>query len=1118
MTVVWGCALLPPESAAIAKSSKWSKYGRRLKEQFMCRRIFRCLLVLLPGIFLCSSLFAQGGRATINGTIIDPTGAAVPGAHVIIRNLDTDQVREATTGDGGEYNAPFLPVGHFSVTANRAGFASATQNGITLTADQVATVNLTLAVGQASESISVQGNQLQINTTSATLSQVIDSTQIKELPLNGRNPATLAFLVPGGTNGTYSGAMQVAGQGSGFPNETGASINGSRMGGIYYTLDGVYNMDSYLQSANPFPNPDATQEFRVLTNNFDAQYGFASNAVVSVVTKSGTNEWHGGVFEFARDDTFNAKNYFSKAKDGLSRHQFGGSLGGPLPKNKNFIFGNYQQTRETQVNNSSSSYVPNAKMLNGDFSDLLSGPNPVQLHDPSGVPYANNQIPTALFSPTALNIEKHIPQTTTPTGLVYIAGLPSSDTYNEFTIRDDWSLGTRSHITGRVFYDKFNQPAVTGDDFLATADGWPAENTNYVGTWTFIVTPKLVNNFSFGYDRLNSSAVSGINKSWSDLGANIQSADPNATIFVNWGGTGFSWFEQNIKQNRHDFDISDSVSISEGKHAIVAGIDVINSYSLEQASWLADPLVLVNGSVTGSFFSDFLLGELNTFEQGGGEYNVVHSTEPDAFVQDTIHLKPDLTLSLGVRYEPWAAPRTSPDGRIVDFVAGAQSTVYTNAPAGMQFIGDRGIPDGGYPSEYANFSPRIGIAWQPPFVKNTSVRAAFGRFHVPYALTYYNHIGDNAPFSPTYNLTQSSVAPGTNLLLDNPWQNYTPTGGTSPFPPFSKSGFNAPSDVPFVTPVNIQAAFNPKFRLPWQQSWNLSIEHQFPMGILTTVAYVGSEAYHIAVGNDQNPGIYSAHGARTTFPQFSSVFVYESDAVSNYNSFQVSAQKNFSHGFQFISNYTWSKTLDEGSQSDLSSGQGQSDPFDLRHDYGISKLNVPFIWSNTLVAESPSFKGKSALVRYLIGSWELSGVGTITAGSPFSVAGGNGSNNSLSQENSDRADVTGEPFKVKQGDKSHWLQQYFNTAAFKINAPGTFGDSGRNILRAPRRSNLDLNLAKNFRFGEAYRLQFRWEMFNATNTPAFGAPTADPSSSADGQIVSTINSPRIMQFGAKFNF
>ena len=1084
----------------------------------MCKRIYLCFLMLLVGIVSSSDCSGQGGRATINGTVVDQLDAVVPGAHIVIKNLDTGQVREVTAGENGQYNAPFLPLGRFSVTADHPGFTSTTQDGITLTADQVATVNFSLSVGRAQETVDVRADQLQISTTSATLSQVIDGTQINELPLNGRNPATLAFLVPGGTNGTYSGAIQTAGQGSGFPNETEASINGSRMGGIYYTLDGVYNMDSYLGAANPFPNPDATQEFRVLTNNFDAQYGFASNAVVSVVTKSGTNQWHGGAFEFARNDFFDAKDYFSGAKDGLSRNQFGGSLGGHIKKDKDFIFGNYQQTRESQVNNSPSSYVPNAKMLTGDFSDLLSGPNPVQLHNPQGVPYANNQIPAGLFSPTALNIEKHIPQTTNPTGLVYIAGLPTTDTYNEFTIRNDWNPSARNHITARVFYDKFNEPAASGNDFLATADGWPSENTNYVGTWTFIATPKLVNNFSFGYDRLNSSANSGINQSWNQLGANIQSADPNATIFVNWGGTGFSWFEQNILQNRHDFDVADSISITKGRHDIVAGVDVINSYSLEQASWLADPLVLINGSVTGSFFSDFLLGELNEFEQGGGEYNVVHSTEPDAFAQDTIHLKPNLTLSVGVRYEPWAAPKTSPDHRIVDFVAGRQSTEYPNAPAGLQYIGDKGIPDGGYSSEYANFSPRIGIAWQPAFLKNTSVRAAFGRFHVPYALTYYNHIGDDAPFSPTYNLTQSSVATGTNLLLDNPYQNYTPTGGVSPFPPFSKSGATPPTNVAFVTPVNVQAAFNPNFRLPWQQTWNLSIEHQFPLGVLTTVAYVGSEAYHIAVSNDQNPGIYASAGARTTFPDFSSIFVYESDGVSNYNAVQVSAQKNFSHNFQFISNYTFSKTLDEGSQSDLSSGQGQSDPFSLRHDYGISKLNVPFIWSNTLVADSPSFKGKNSFLRYSLGSWELSGVGTITAGSPFSVAGGNGSDNSESQENSDRADVTGQPFKVKQGPKSRWLQQYFNPAAFAINAPGTFGDSGRNILRAPRRDNIDMVLAKNFAFGDAYRLQFRWEMFNATNTPAFGAPTADPSSSADGQIVSTINAARIMQFGAKFNF
>lgn len=711
----------------------------------MKRFVYRYIMNFTVVLLLCASwtftCYAQGGRGTINGTVTDQSGAVLSNAHVVIKDLDTGQLRELVSGDNGGYNAPFLPVGRFSVTADHPGFKQTTQDGITLTADQVATINLMLTVGQAQEHVEVTADRVQLDTTSATLSQVIDGTEIRELPLNGRNPATLAFLVPGGTNGATSGAMQLAGQGSGLPNETGASINGSRMGGVYYMLDGVYNMDSYLQSANPFPNPDATQEFRVLTNNFDAQYGFAANAVVSVVTKSGTNHWHGNAFEFARNDFFNATDYFSHVKDGLSRNQFGGSVGGPVLKNKGFIFGNFQITKEATTNNSSAQYVPNAKMLTGDFSDLLAGPNPVQLHDPKGVPYVNNQIPSSMFSKTALNIENHISQTTDPTGLVYIAGIPTTDAYKEFTVKNDWNLNARNHVMGRVFYDNYNQPAASGNNFLATTDGWPASNTNYVGTWTFIATPNLVNNFSFGYDRLDSSATSGINQSWSQLGANFPTADPNATIFASWGGTGFSWFEQNIQQNRHDFDIADSISITKGKNDIVAGIDVLHSYSLEEASWLADPLVIINGSVTGSFFSDFLLGELNTFEQGGGEYNVVHSTEPDAFIQDTIHLKPNLTLSVGVRYEPWAAPRTSPDQRIVDFVAGQQSAVYPNAPKGMLYIGDKGIPDGGYKSEYANFSPRIGIAWQPPFLPKTSIRAAFGRFHVPYALTYYNHIG-----------------------------------------------------------------------------------------------------------------------------------------------------------------------------------------------------------------------------------------------------------------------------------------------------------------------------------------------------------------------------------------
>ncbi len=1066
--------------------------------------------------------YAQvSGYATINGTVTDQTGAVMMDANVTITNIDTGVKRDTVTGSDGGYAAPYLPAGHYSVTASHSGFKSTTQPGVTLTASQIATVNLTLSVGQVQEIVEVTAAQEMIETRSAALGQVANATAIQELPLNTRNPAELTFLVPGGVNGAGRGAPIVtSGNGSGMPTETGASIDASRMGGVYYMLDGIYNMDNYLASANPFPNPDATQEFRVLTNNFSAEYGGGPSAVVSVVTKSGTNEWHGNAFEFVRNQYFNATNWFSHVKDGYSRNIFGGSQGGPIQKNKHFIFGNVQFTKSTLAQNGNPTYVPtNAMINNGDFSGAIPV-STLQLHDYNGTPFPGNVVPnwSSRYDQVAKNIEQYLPKTDNPSGLVYIPGAPVKSTTQEFTVKYDWYPNSKNHVMGRVFYQNYNQPIISNaTNWLATSSSWIARNQNYAANWTYTASSTLVNSFSFGYDRLNSATLSGIPQSWKDLGANIPQPDANATILVSWGSTGFSWAEQNVFQKRHDFDIGDQVSWAKGKHLVVAGVNVMTEYSLEQASWLADPLVNFNGTVTGSFFSDFLLGDVGNFEQGGGEYNVYSAPEVIAFANDTIRLKPNLTLELGIRYEPWKAMAPTPTGREADWWPGHQSTVYPNAPEGLVFPGDAGVPCCGYNSEYGRVSPRIGIAWQPKFLPNTSIRAAFGRFTIPYFTTYYNHVSSDPPFSPTFQLTPQTLG-GVRIPIDDPWSAFAPSGGVAPFPPFAyQTGSMPGKSATFLLPAGLPAIFTPQFKLGWQQNWNLSIQHQFGSNFLVTAAYVGSEAYDLATGVDVNPGMYSAGGARTLYPNFAGVNAYEPWGTASYEGLHLSAEKRFSHGFQFVSNYAWSKSIDLLSESDLSTGPILRNAFNPRIDRGISALNVPYIWSNTGTWRLPAFRDHGALAAGALGNWEVSAIFTMAAGLPFNVAGGNGSDNSESQNGNDLADLTGKPLQVHQGSEAQWVQQYFNPAAVAINAPGTFGNIPKNLMRGPAHDNLDLALIKNFPFAnEQYRFQFRWEMYNATNTPYFATPVADPSNGQDGQITSTQGPPRVMQLGLKF--
>jgi len=1069
------------------------------------------LVVLRP-----EPTYAQGGKATINGTVTDPTGALVPGAKVTITDVTTGQPRDVVTAADGGFTAPFLAVGEYSITVTHPGFKSKTQTGITLTTDQIATVNIVLEVGEVTQKVEVSAAAEMINTTTAAIGQIVTSKSVVELPLNGRNPASLAFLAPGATDGTKSD-LATPGPGSGMPTETAAEINGSRMGGVYYMLDGVQHMDTYFQTADPFPNSDATQEFRVLTSNYDAQYGFAPNGIVSVVTKSGTNDWHGDAFEFVRNDKLDAADFFSHVTDGLKRNQFGGSMGGPIKKDKAFIFGNLQITQSRQKQFSSSAFVPSQAMLNGDFSWLLQGNpsegiSPVQLTDLSGKPYPNNQIPVASFDPVAVALEKHLPQTGAPDGLVYVPGIPLVEDTREFTIKHDYYFSEKSHLSVRAFFQNFTEPPNSDNDWLIQHRSWLARNQNYAGSWTYTFKPNLVNNFAFGYNRVNSATLSGIHQGWKSLGANIPGPDPQNVGYV--GTNGFGWSDIQVIQQRHNYTIADTVSWTKSKHLVVAGVNVLTNYSLEQASWLADPLVNFNGEVTGSWYSDFLLGYQNQFQQGGGEYNKRAGNQWSAYAQDTIRLKPNLTLNVGVRWEPWLPIHAIPKSRNAVFWPGHQSTVYPNAPLGLEFTGDAGVPAGGYSSEWSNLSPRLGVAWQPHALPNTSIRAAYGLFVVPYDYSYYNHMGSNAPFSPTFIFNY--VPGGPPVTLSNPWAFSTSTGGVAPFPPFALSDYVPPSSATFALPTSVPAAFTPNFVLPDQQSWNFSVEHQFGPSWLVRAAYVASEAYHLAAPVDLNPGFYSAGGNRILYPNFGNILTDQSNETASYNGLQLSAEKRLSHGIQFTTNWAWSKTMDSGSVSSLSNTGSIPDPYDIQQNRGISDLNFVHIWSNTGVWDTPALKSQGKAVSSILGNWEVSAIVTLTTGVPISIQGGQGNNNSGSDEYADRADLTGQPLNVRQGGKSQWLAHYFNAAAFTYNAPGTWGNSARNLMVGPPFRNLDFMLAKNVPFKERYRVQFRWEMFNATNTPSFGTPDTNPSDGPSfGGIFGSYLPPRIMQLALK---
>jgi hypothetical protein len=1135
--------------------------------RFLLNRLVLALILAL--VFLGGgAAFGQGTSASLTGQVVDNSGSVVPGATVTATNTDTGLAQTATTNGEGIYLIAPLPPGHYKLTVEARGFERYVQTGVELSVNVNSTQNVALKTGSVQETVTVFENAELINTTTPELGTTVNEAAITQLPLNGRDPSSLVLLAPGtvgvvGQGGSGFGGQPGVQAGFSFPTETGASANGGRQGSTEYLLDGIPNMDNYMGITAPFPNADATQEFRVITNNFSALYGFAPGAVVSIETKSGGNSFHGGAFEFLRNKDLNASNgWFSntEAKDPLRRNQFGGYVGGPIKKDKLFFFINYQGTRADSAASNNFTATPTAAMLSGDFSaipfNLCTGAN--NSTPPAGCPFATvggkaNQVNPALFNQAAVTITTTgLPvggdAQNTPGGVFY-PGAAVIQSYNEGTGRIDFNISPNQRLSLRSFVNDLIQPSedIPGN-ILSVLNPSPwsevfGERMEFYSealshTWT--ISPTAVNTVSVFWTQMsahNAAAVkdsSGQNVCWSRY-INVNELPGQCYMegfTVGGGGAGFNggWTEPS-QEVRKTYGVYDNFTKTFGRHVVSVGMNLQHQYAAEGTQFPTTPILSFNGQYTGNGLADWLLGYLQSYEQGAGEIAVVRGWQPGFYGQDQFRIRPNLTITAGLRWDPNTTPAVA-GGRGAAFVPGQQSTLFPNSPLGLVFPGDKGIGQGLMPNTYkAYFEPRLGVAWQPEFLPNTSIRAAFGSFTAPLMYSMYNHTADISPFSPTFTLLGGT---GTPLSLNDPWSQNTGTNFVSPFPPFAP--FKPPSDAAFATPFNIPAVFAQNFKLGVTESWNLSIEHQFGRNLVVRGAYVGSESYHQADVIDQNPGICGTvlttptgqqcsngggNASRITFPNFFQILQENSNGTANYQAVQLGVEQHLNHGLQFQSNFTWSKTIDTISSGNVSFGPPLlPNPFDLRYNRGISALNVPFVWVSNLIYTSPALNDKNQLIRQVLGSWELSGIVTLQSGFPFTINGGNGSNNSDAQQGGDRADIVpGQAFDVRQGGQANWLAHYFNAAAFAPNAVGTFGDSGKNMFQGPPIKTIDAGIAKNWTMFERYHLQFRWEMFNALNHPNFGNPDSNATDgNSFGQITSLQLPMRVMQAGLKFTF
>lgn len=1062
---------------------------------------FKRFFVLLCALGVSTgSIFGADPTGTIAGTVLDPSGAAVVGARITATALATALTRKTVSGADGSYVFPLLPVGVYGLSVEAPGFRRLEQKGVQVDADKSSTVPIAVQIGAATETVSVEANAELVETRAGALSKVITQQNIIELPLNGRNAAALVLLAPG-TADLNAGNSRGRGdtqQTATYPGAQSISSNGARADDINYNLDGGSNQDHYTNVNNPFPNPDAVEEFSVQTNSYSAEYGRGAGAIVNVVTKSGTNQLHGSAFEFLRNGDLNARNFFAPTHDFLKRNQFGGSAGGPVKKDRLFFFGTYQGTTLRNVSLGNTATVLTNAQRQGDFSGLSR-----QLIDPAtGQPLPGNIIPAGRIDPVAAKLLPYVPTSPRPDAFISY-NLPINDTENQVMGRVDYNL-TNQRFYGRYLRSAYNRDAVPGATSLISARGGFTDldqGASFSHTYNF--SPTLLNSFIFSYNRINGSIVSGAPFSFSDLGIPIAHSTPPELAFSVAGyfsfGTGHPGHF-----NRQNFHFSDSLHWIRGSHEIAIGgdfmkmqVDLINTFRqngnfrFRGTGYSGDPR------------ADLLLGVVDRFIQGGGEYAQRRGTLGSMFIQDNYRVNSKLVLNLGLRWDPFH-PYSDVLGRTECYRPGLVSKRFTNAPPGYLFEGDPGCPSGGSNPAYWLFAPRVGFAYNLDGKGKTVIRGGSGMFFQPPFVEAYNNMVDSAPWSPQVQIF--------NVPLDNPYRAYP-----NPFPA-QYAPVVPPSNVGFIIPPSLAVSYTPDWRPARTLSWNLTLEHQLPGDLLIRAGYVGSKGTHLGYNSDVNaplpgPGATAGNESqRRPNQNFQELVEDISGGNSIYNSLQVSVEKRFAHGFAVSANYTYAKTIDEVSYLTDLCGVNAINPYNVGAYRGVSDFNVPQRFVLNYLWQLPS--PKQGVMRALFGGWETSAIWNWQSGFPLNIISND--DRSLTAVGNDEADVLKKP-SYTSGALGSRIAQWFDTSAFASARLGTFGNAGRNILVGPGTFNIDLSAHKVFVIRERLRLQYRAEFFNVLNHTLLNNPDTSVNDSTFGRITGA-RDPRILQMALKLIF
>jgi outer membrane receptor protein involved in Fe transport len=1122
----------------------------------------------LLAVFLCCSwsALAQDATGRIAGTVTDSSGAIVPLAKVTAVNAGTRIAKETLTDANGFYQILLLPIGQYTVAAEKTGFRKVVVTpGSSLEINQTLRVDLKLEVGSLAETVTVQAEASTVETQNATFGGTVTGRAISEMPLNGRNAFDLLATQPGVTPTNSDNT----GQGAGY------SIGGGRTDSVTFLLDGGNNNNLLSNTYVVNPNPDAIAEFRVLQSNYGAEYGRNAGGIVSVVTKSGTNSLHGSLYDYLRNDALNANDFFSNElgspRQVLKRNQFGGTVGGPifLPKiidgrNKLFFFFSYQGQRQSAVAQDGNIPLPTPLESQGNFSKSNSGsPDPAVVSFLQNNPYyqqdpnlaAQGIIDPSKLNPVALNYFKQGLVATSPTGLVFSSASAKADA-DDYLGRLDYNL--TSHDTLNATFTSHHSPLLipfTDNVYGANVPGYANQTIfdNYFATitHTHIFSPGVVNEFRFTAQRANQiqyvPASSAASVTVGSLGiTGITPDDPHGPPLLNFYGHGtYVGYSPNGPTNlvNNTFAYYDNLSWIRGRHTAKFGFyfspyqnNTVYDYYVNGAYLFYGP----GGIGSGNDFADFLMGLPDEFVQFPSAPSNVRSRAYSAYAQDEIKVTKRLTLTLGVRYE-YAQPKYDTHGRSFTYIAGLQSTRFPNAPTGLVFPGDKGAPIGANFPDRNDFAPRFGFAWDVFGDGKTSVRGGGGIFYDVLKAEDNLQFNGQVPFFSFADLGFSPADPNNGTSTDYMRDPYAGAGAVNPFPskpPTSSLNF---ADAGFL-PIGGGGVYyvDPHLRTPYVFQYNLSLQRQLPTGMVAELGWVGYSAHKLTGLVDQNPYVLGTnrrmYNTDQSNPVFSYMETFENIGKATYNSLEASLTKRYSNlgraGDVFYTvSYTWGHEIDNISgfrqrnslvpyyNHDYFRSSGD---FDVRHSLALSGgWTLPFdrLWTS----------GPKLLTK----GWSLYPIVSYHTGFPLDIFAGLTTSNGNPGPAGDglaslvRADLVGSNiptlnprtyttfngqsgnFWFNPGNVSNTrilaLNDQAKADASQLAGQFSYGTLPRNAFRGPGYFNTDLSIAKHFFvFGEKLDTELRADMFNVFNHTNFANPSTVINAPNFGTISSVV--------------